>query len=592
MINRAMGPGGCPGPSEGRVTVPTSPPHRGSSPGDSRQDSVTENGVKASLTVGSPRVSRAEVRAVFATPPSRLDTQGYQTAPRTTETSEAIEENVEVALLQAELENEVEKLGRERRRAEGVRCHIIELSLIDQEKQKERERVERQREELHRAQERLQAARRAQDGGKEKEEAEAVDAAQKVFEDFEFQMLERLSALEEERETQARTLLWEEMQAQRRVTLREERVRCLEKLITCVQERGPDTGQHVSPVDRAVQAQVQRPQTVWIPPSGAGVQGDPLPLFSGPCVFTTASLSVTQGVLKESALSRNLSRSFCLNHKDMAAQQRMDQTGSMEKKGVARPPTQRFSLDSLHQSPLPAVSTSPSQKESLEQAPSARTSPRRVTRLTRTARASSFHGDSLTILVEMEQSLRKAMAEKQRLLLAREGERGKREGVPEREEGAERGEMDVPMLQPNRPNWTHLPARPLDLRGHVEDSGHGVGSCPHIHLSSSSCRGFLTKVGGRIKSWRKRWFVFDSRQGHLSYYTDKGETKRKGVIYFQAIEEVYFDHLRDAPKSPSPLLTFCLKTYDRRYYLVAPSDVALRIWMEVILTTVEGARHS
>ncbi|XP_069796188.1 pleckstrin homology-like domain family B member 3 isoform X6 [Narcine bancroftii] len=540
MINRAMGPGGCPGPSEGRVTVPTSPPHRGSSPGDSRQDSVTENGVKASLTVGSPRVSRAEVRAVFATPPSRLDTQGYQTAPRTTETSEAIEENVEVALLQAELENEVEKLGRERRRAEGVRCHIIELSLIDQEKQKERERVERQREELHRAQERLQAARRAQDGGKEKEE----------------------------------------------------RVRCLEKLITCVQERGPDTGQHVSPVDRAVQAQVQRPQTVWIPPSGAGVQGDPLPLFSGPCVFTTASLSVTQGVLKESALSRNLSRSFCLNHKDMAAQQRMDQTGSMEKKGVARPPTQRFSLDSLHQSPLPAVSTSPSQKESLEQAPSARTSPRRVTRLTRTARASSFHGDSLTILVEMEQSLRKAMAEKQRLLLAREGERGKREGVPEREEGAERGEMDVPMLQPNRPNWTHLPARPLDLRGHVEDSGHGVGSCPHIHLSSSSCRGFLTKVGGRIKSWRKRWFVFDSRQGHLSYYTDKGETKRKGVIYFQAIEEVYFDHLRDAPKSPSPLLTFCLKTYDRRYYLVAPSDVALRIWMEVILTTVEGARHS
>lgn len=30
--------------------------------------------------------------------------------------------------------------------------------------------------------------------------------------------------------------------------------------------------------------------------------------------------------------------------------------------------------------------------------------------------------------------------------------------------------------------------------------------------------------------------------------TDKHETKLKGVIYFQAIEEVYYDHLRSATK--------------------------------------------
>lgn len=30
--------------------------------------------------------------------------------------------------------------------------------------------------------------------------------------------------------------------------------------------------------------------------------------------------------------------------------------------------------------------------------------------------------------------------------------------------------------------------------------------------------------------------------------TDKHETKLKGVIYFQAIEEVYYDHLRSAAK--------------------------------------------
>lgn len=33
-----------------------------------------------------------------------------------------------------------------------------------------------------------------------------------------------------------------------------------------------------------------------------------------------------------------------------------------------------------------------------------------------------------------------------------------------------------------------------------------------------------------------------------SSFADKHETKLKGVIYFQAIEEVYYDHLRSAAK--------------------------------------------
>lgn len=39
------------------------------------------------------------------------------------------------------------------------------------------------------------------------------------------------------------------------------------------------------------------------------------------------------------------------------------------------------------------------------------------------------------------------------------------------------------------------------------------------------------------------------------YSTDKHETKLKGVIYFQAIEEVYYDHLRIATKVLSVLST-------------------------------------
>uniref|UniRef100_A0A8C7XKN3 Pleckstrin homology-like domain, family B, member 1b n=1 Tax=Oryzias sinensis TaxID=183150 RepID=A0A8C7XKN3_9TELE len=70
--------------------------------------------------------------------------------------------------------------------------------------------------------------------------------------------------------------------------------------------------------------------------------------------------------------------------------------------------------------------------------------------------------------------------------------------------------------------------------------------------------------------------------------TDKHEAKLKGVIYFQAIEEVYYDHLRSATKSPNPSLTFCVKTHDRLYYMVAPSAEAMRIWMDVIVTGAEG----
>ena len=37
----------------------------------------------------------------------------------------------------------------------------------------------------------------------------------------------------------------------------------------------------------------------------------------------------------------------------------------------------------------------------------------------------------------------------------------------------------------------------------------------------------------------------------VCFVSDKHETKMKGVIYFQAIEEVYYDHLKNAHKVES-----------------------------------------
>ncbi len=140
-----------------------------------------------------------------------------------------------------------------------------------------------------------------------------------------------------------------------------------------------------------------------------------------------------------------------------------------------------------------------------------------------------------------------------------------------------------------RPLTRYLPVRDqdFDLRHHIETAGHNLEDCHHVTISSAACRGFLQKMGSKFRTWNKRWFNFDRTRRSLLYFSDKAETKPRGGIYFQSIEEVYVDHLR-CVKSPNPKLTFCVKTYDRTYYLVAPSPEAMRIWIDVIFTGAEG----
>ncbi|XP_067362453.1 pleckstrin homology-like domain family B member 1 isoform X6 [Channa argus] len=220
----------------------------------------------------------------------------------------------------------------------------------------------------------------------------------------------------------------------------------------------------------------------------------------------------------------------------------------------------------------------------------------------------------------MEKMLKEAQLEKARLIESRERESLTRRQMLEEErrrrEEAEKRlqdetyhrqqlvEKEVKMRSKNfsqaRPMTRYLPIRKeeFDLRSHIESSGHSVETCYQVILTEKMCKGYLVKMGGKIKSWKKRWFIFDRLKRTFSYYVDKHETKLKGVIYFQAIEEVYYDHLRSATKkgffnlnmtsSPNPSLTFCVKTHDRLYYMVAPSAEAMRIWMDVIVTGAEG----
>ncbi|XP_039533520.1 pleckstrin homology-like domain family B member 2 isoform X2 [Pimephales promelas] len=204
---------------------------------------------------------------------------------------------------------------------------------------------------------------------------------------------------------------------------------------------------------------------------------------------------------------------------------------------------------------------------------------------------------------EMERMLREAQAEKNRLLEHREremelrrqaleDERRRREDL-ERRLQEETNRRQKLVERESRPLTRYLPVRKdeFDLRGHIEAAGHHPETCFHLAITEKTCRGFLVKMGGKIKTWKKRWFVFDRNRRTLAYYADKHETKMKGVIYFQAIEEVYYDHLKNAHKSPNTSLTFSVKTHDRVYYMVAPSPEAMRIWMDVIVTGAEGYTH-
>ncbi|KAG9263730.1 pleckstrin homology-like domain family B member 2 [Astyanax mexicanus] len=239
--------------------------------------------------------------------------------------------------------------------------------------------------------------------------------------------------------------------------------------------------------------------------------------------------------------------------------------------------------------------------------------------------SSSASTANVAKIEEMERLLREAQAEKHRLLEHRilhcpsmlgllqeremeqrrqalEEERRRREELERRlqEETHIRQkliEREVKLREKQRnqtrPLTRYLPVRKddFDLRGHIEAAGHHLDTCYHLAITDKTCRGFLVKMGGKIKTWKKRWFVFDRNRRTLAYYADKHEAKMKGVIYFQAIEEVYYDHLKNAHKSPNPSLTFSVKTHDRVYYMVAPSPEAMRIWMDVIVTGAEGYTH-
>lgn len=143
-----------------------------------------------------------------------------------------------------------------------------------------------------------------------------------------------------------------------------------------------------------------------------------------------------------------------------------------------------------------------------------------------------------------------------------------------------------------RPLTRYMPVlhERLDLRQHVESAAHQPELfLPHVHVTSTVCRGYLHKLSGRLKAWRRRWFVFD-RSVHvrsLLYYAHSGERVVRGCVRFSLIQEVYVNHGK-AVRGAGSGTTFCVKTGTRTFQLMAPTAEAMRVWVDVIMTGAEG----
>lgn len=88
--------------------------------------------------------------------------------------------------------------------------------------------------------------------------------------------------------------------------------------------------------------------------------------------------------------------------------------------------------------------------------------------------------------------------------------------------------------------------------------------------------GYLTKQGGSIRTWRKRWFVLKAK--NLFYFKNKTDPEATGVIELEP-DSFVKDELNRDKKKP---YMFSVGTAKRVYFIHADSEAEMRQWMQSI----------
>nr|XP_019949053.1 PREDICTED: pleckstrin homology-like domain family B member 3 isoform X2 [Paralichthys olivaceus] len=584
----------------------------GQSPASSGAESDTES---SSTESEKSCVKKLEVGSVRLLPSSSKLQQRITEIEQQKEELK-IELQLEIALLQGELQTEKKQLHRHTQKLQALQQQAGQRQTHRHtNRHKEQERLEaeslRVQELRRRCEEKEKLIPSQPESQREQltlqlqQEKEVMEAATRAFEDWEFRFLEQESGIDVEDESVADKETEGKNEVEGEV---EKEIVCQQHVVSTAQERVQQLERQLKEMEREKERELnalRREKRELVHTTQTGHK-EKTPLAdwsnitgSAPCMMSLSPLTPhkpPQEPCKDSASlprRRSSHRSNRLNDRPLSAQ------------GLLR---------TLPDTQSPEALTSPLSPHRLSNGHSRPGTSNGGTLLTPCNSTASSRAASpcLLDLVEIEKKLREAKVERERLLREREEqrwllleERKRRElncplTEPPEPESQQRPEPEpkeqlIASSPPNSPEPRSLPlflSANFDLRAHVESLGHGVAGCTELRMTSRRCAGFLTKRGGRVKTWKKRWFSFDTDHRRLAYYTDCDERKLKGVIYFQAIEEVYYDHLRTATSSPRPTLTFCVKTYDRLFFLVASNAVSMRIWMDVIVTaTDEHSRY-
>ncbi|XP_030612177.1 pleckstrin homology-like domain family B member 1 isoform X5 [Archocentrus centrarchus] len=576
----------------------------------------------------SPRAHRANEALEDA-----VRYRGQDVIPSEEEVRRVEEERIQVLNNMEELEQKIKELDNQIE--ESAREVEVERALVEAEQESEVAALQKEKDALEALHNKMADLETQSQQEKEKD-CEVLEAETKRFEDLEFQQLERESRQDEEKENHTQQLLREIADYQRSTVTRKERLLTLKKQAAQITQQAQREKESFLKERSNLESMMQREKEslAVLQRKYAGLTGgrsftlrehfrlleerkrsekeggshlsDTLPRKKTTPTMNPQFMCATLGrsfptkshqpLVQSTSCGSILPRILSLSNKESEC--RRLHKGQSSSRAASQT---NVYLDSFGYRDNQAFDTmSVDSSDSIETSISA-CSPDNV---------SSASTSNVAKLEEMERLLREAQAEKNRLLehkeremevrkQALEEERRRREELEKRlqEETSRRQKLidrEVKLREKqraqSRPLTRYLPVRKddFDLRAHIESAGHSLDMCFHLSISEKTCRGYLVKMGGKIKTWKKRWFVFDRNRRTLSYYADKHEVKLKGVIYFQAIEEVYYDHLKNAHKSPNPSLTFSVKTHDRVYYMVAPSPEAMRIWMDVIVTGAEG----
>uniref|UniRef100_A0A3Q4MCJ9 PH domain-containing protein n=1 Tax=Neolamprologus brichardi TaxID=32507 RepID=A0A3Q4MCJ9_NEOBR len=542
--------------------------------------------------------------------------RGQDTIPSEEEVRRVEEERIQVLNNMEELEQKIKELDNQIE--ESAREVEVERALVEAEQESEIAALQHEKDALEALHNKMADLETQSQQEKEKD-CEVLEAETKRFEDLEFQQLERESRQDEEKETHTQQLLREIADYQRSTVTRKERLLTLKKQSAQITQQVQREKESFLKERSNLESMLQREKEslAVLERKYPGLTGgrsftlrehfrlleerkrsekesgshlsDTLPRKKTATAMNPQFMCATLGrsfptkshqpLVQSTSCGSILPRILSLSNKE--SESRRLHKGQPSSRAASQT---NVYLDAFGYRENQAFDTmSVDSSDSIETSISA-CSPDNI---------SSASTSNVAKLEEMERLLREAQAEKNRLLEHKEREmeirkqaldeeRRRREDLEKRlqEETNRRQKLidrEVKLREKqrvqSRPLTRYLPVRKddFDLRAHIESAGHSLDTCFHLSISEKTCRGYLVKMGGKIKTWKKRWFVFDRNRRTLSYYADKHEVKLKGVIYFQAIEEVYYDHLKNAHKSPNPSLTFSVKTHDRVYYMVAPS---------------------